>query len=47
MCILLHRFPGGNEFTWRAQRERLKYMTSDPTGIRTYAESFVGLPIEL
>ncbi len=47
MCILLHRFPGGNEFTWRAQRERLKYMTSDPTGIRTYAESFVGLPIDL
>jgi p-hydroxybenzoate 3-monooxygenase len=47
MCILLHRFPGGNEFTWRAQRERLKYITSNPTGIRTYAESFVGLPIEL
>lgn len=44
MCTLLHRFPDGNAFTWRVQRERLEYMTGTPTGIRTYAESFVGLP---
>ena len=46
MCTLLHRFPDGNAFTWRVQRERLQYMTGTPTGIRTYAESFVGLPFE-
>ncbi len=46
MCTLLHRFPDGNAFTWRVQRERLEYMTGTPTGIRTYAESFVGLPFD-
>ena len=46
MCTLLHRFPNTSEFNWRAQRERLRYMTTDPTGALTYAENFVGLPFD-
>jgi p-hydroxybenzoate 3-monooxygenase len=46
MCTLLHRFPNTSEFNWRAQKERLRYMTTNPTGALTYAENFVGLPFE-
>ena len=28
------------------KRERLEYMSGTPSGIRTYAESFVGLPFD-
>ena len=44
MCALLHRFPGAGDYAWRLQREKLAYMTGTATGMRTYAESFVGLP---
>ena len=44
MCTLLHRFPGASDYAWRLQREKLQYMTGTPTGMLTYAESFVGLP---
>ncbi|MBL8382957.1 MAG: 4-hydroxybenzoate 3-monooxygenase [Burkholderiales bacterium] len=46
MCTLLHRFPGASDYAWRLQREKLAYMTGTATGMRTYAESFVGLPFE-
>ena len=49
LVLLLHpSVPARNvaELMALLKRERLEYMSGTPSGIRTYAESFVGLPFD-
>lgn len=43
---LLHRFDDDNDFDRRRQRAELDYVTSSRAGATTWAENYVGLPME-
>jgi p-hydroxybenzoate 3-monooxygenase len=46
MTQLLHRFDGDNNFDRRRQRAEIDYITSSRAGATTWAENYVGLPME-
>jgi p-hydroxybenzoate 3-monooxygenase len=45
MTSMLHRFPGGDAFEAHRQLADLDYVTSSPAAAQTFAENYVGLPI--
>jgi p-hydroxybenzoate 3-monooxygenase len=45
MTSMLHRFPGGDRFQYRAQIAELDYVTSSPAAATALAENYVGLPM--
>ena len=46
MTSLLHLFEGDNGFDRRRQLAELDYITSSRAGATTWAENYVGLPME-
>jgi p-hydroxybenzoate 3-monooxygenase len=42
---MLHCFPGGDAFEAHRQLADLDYVTSSPAAAQTFAENYVGLPI--
>jgi p-hydroxybenzoate 3-monooxygenase len=47
MTGMLHRFPGTDGFEERRQLADLDYLTSSRAAAQTFAENYVGLPLEL
>ena len=45
MTSMLHRFPGGDRFQYRAQVAELDYVTSSKAAATALAENYVGLPM--
>jgi p-hydroxybenzoate 3-monooxygenase len=45
MTSMLHRFPGDDRFEERRQLAELDYMTSSKVAAQTFAENYVGLPM--
>jgi p-hydroxybenzoate 3-monooxygenase len=44
---LLHRFPEEGEITRKFQYAELDYLVNSEAGLRTIAENYVGLPLEV
>jgi p-hydroxybenzoate 3-monooxygenase len=47
LCTMLHRFDGDNEFMQRMQIAELDYITGTDAGTKSFAENFIGLPVEV
>ena len=45
MTTMLHRFPGGDKFEEQRQLADLDYLTSSRAAAQTFAENYVGLPL--
>lgn len=45
MTATLHRFPGGDKFEEHRQLAQLDYLTSSRAAAQTFAENYVGLPM--
>jgi p-hydroxybenzoate 3-monooxygenase len=45
MTTMLHRFPGGDRFEEHRQLADLDYLTSSRAAAQTFAENYVGLPL--
>jgi len=45
MTSMLHRYPGGDRFQYRAQIAELDYLTSSVAATTALAENYVGLPM--
>ncbi|HEY8471604.1 MAG TPA: 4-hydroxybenzoate 3-monooxygenase [Natronosporangium sp.] len=46
MTSMLHRPPDGDPFTIRLQRSQLRYVTSSTAAATSFAENYVGLPLD-
>jgi p-hydroxybenzoate 3-monooxygenase len=46
MTSMLHRDPAGDPFTAALQRSQLQYLTSSTAAATSFAENYVGLPLE-
>ncbi|HET6177476.1 MAG TPA: 4-hydroxybenzoate 3-monooxygenase [Candidatus Sulfotelmatobacter sp.] len=47
MTSLLHKFPGGDQFEEHRQLADLDYLTTSRAAAQTFAENYVGLPMNL
>jgi len=47
MTSMLHRAPDGDPFTQRLQLAQLRYLTTSTAAATSFAENYVGLPLEL
>jgi p-hydroxybenzoate 3-monooxygenase len=47
MTTTLHRMPDENPFDFRRQVADLDYLTSSRAAMTSFAEQYVGLPIEI
>jgi p-hydroxybenzoate 3-monooxygenase len=45
MTLLLHRFPGEDDFASRLRKNELQYLFTSEAAQTVLAESYVGLPL--